>query len=91
MITIFLPLEKINLHDLFAQIDSVSTFYKFTSNKEGCKMPDRKKTGMAYLICGIIILVLSIIFDLGGWRDWAGIIIGALLAIAGLLLTSKKA
>ena len=52
-------------------------------------MPSKKKTGIAYIVCGIIILLLSLFAGLVGWKLIAGIIVGALLTIVGLMLTSK--
>lgn len=53
-------------------------------------MLSRKKTGTAYTICGMIILLLSLFAGLAGWKLIAGILIGALLTIIGLLLSSSK-
>jgi len=53
-------------------------------------MPTKKKTGIAYIVCGLIILILSLIVGLVGWKLIAGIVIGAVLTLVGLLLTLKS-
>lgn len=54
-------------------------------------MPSKKKTGMAYIICGVIIIILTLITNLVGWKLIMGIVAGAALTLVGLLLSSKKA
>ena len=53
-------------------------------------MASQKGTGMAYTICGVVIIILVLIANLAGWKLIAGIVVGALLTLAGLLITSKK-
>ena len=45
---------------------------------------------MAYVICGIIIIILTLVANLVGWKLIVGIVVGAALTLVGLLLTSKK-
>lgn len=52
-------------------------------------MPIKKKTGIAYIVCGLIILILSLTVGLVGWKLIAGIVVGAVLTLVGLLLTFK--
>ena len=52
-------------------------------------MPSKKKTGVAYVVCGVIILALSLVFNLPGWKLFAGIGVGAVLILVGFLLTKK--
>ena len=53
-------------------------------------MPSKKKTGVAYVVCGVVILILSLFAGLAGAKLIAGIAVGAILVIVGLLLSSRK-
>jgi hypothetical protein len=52
-------------------------------------MPSKKKTGVAYMICGIVFIVLTLLLGVVGWKMIAGIILGAFLVIIGLILSKK--
>ena len=61
-------------------------------------MKDNKKIGIMLLVVGVVILVLSLVADiigLGGvpgfgYKQILGTIVGAIVTIAGLVLTTKK-
>ena len=52
-------------------------------------MPSKKKTGVAYIVCGVVILALTLVFNLPGWKLFAGIGVGVVLTVVGFLLTKK--
>jgi len=53
-------------------------------------MPSIQKTGYAYIIFGVIIIVIPILAKVGGWKSYLAIAIGAILTLAGLYMSSKK-
>ena len=53
-------------------------------------MPSIKKTGLAYVVFGILILIATLGFKLEGIKLIAGIGIGAILTVVGLFLSTKK-
>jgi hypothetical protein len=60
-------------------------------------MGNNKKIGIALLVVGIVLLLLSLAADVigigapgFGYNQIAGIIIGAIVAIAGFVLYSRK-
>lgn len=58
----------------------------------------KKTAGIILLVVGIIVLVLSLVLDLiglgrtpgFGWNQIAGTIVGAIVAIVGVVLMVKK-
>jgi hypothetical protein len=53
-------------------------------------MPSIQKTGYAYIIFGVIIIIIPILTKVPGWKGYLAIAIGAILTLAGLYMTSKK-
>jgi hypothetical protein len=57
-----------------------------------------KKAGIVLLVVGIVVLLLSLLADpigIGGWPGFGyyqigGAIVGAIVAVVGLVLTRKK-
>ena len=52
-------------------------------------MPNMKKTGVAYIICGIVFILLTLLLGPEGWKFIAGIIVGVVLTVAGLAINAK--
>ena len=53
-------------------------------------MSFKSKAGYAYVICGILFLIISLFAGLAGGKLIAGIAVGVVLTIVGLRLISKK-
>ena len=53
-------------------------------------MPSFQKTGYAYIIFGILIIIIPLVANMGGWKSYLAIGIGAVLTVVGLIMTSKK-
>lgn len=53
-------------------------------------MPSMKKTGYAYLICGVLFVVLTLVLGVEGWKFIGGIAVGVVLTVLGLIISSKK-
>jgi hypothetical protein len=60
-------------------------------------MDNKKTIGIVLLVVGVILVILSLIADMigigipgFGLKQIAGVIIGAIIAIAGFVLNSKK-
>jgi len=66
--------------------------------KEVTRMGGRKTVGVVLLVAGIVVLLLSLLADVLRVGTWAGfgyyqiggIIVGAIVAVVGLVLTLKK-
>jgi hypothetical protein len=66
--------------------------------EEVTKMGGRKTVGVVLLVAGIVVLLLSLLADVLRVGTWAGfgyyqiggIIVGAIVAVVGLVLTLKK-
>ena len=71
--------------------NTVHALYVHTTYfKERMQMPSMKKTGVAYVVCGLLIILAVLFAKLAGLKLIAGLAAGVVLTLVGLLLTKKK-